>query len=285
MALFPRTKFLIDQERDTRANSFEPKYKKGDKWNSKYPVGKLILVTVPTTSLGQYQYVIITSKGATDPGVQGAALETELDKWIDTGILEPYTKEWKMDVPDSMDGQMGDIYNPDNETEIDKWLASEGQDVPRRERDHTEQLQVLRDKAEALKAVVPWMSNLWLDLDDATLMPWEDREKIKAAINAAKEFRKQEKSWAHWEEDREPVVPDKPLQRKPVEQPAVVHEVVVPDEGQVRVLMESEDVLPDAVPETKEPEAETHSCLLNHRSMIGSTLNPSYIDLSQLHHL
>ena len=43
-------------------------------------------------------------------------------------------------------------------------------------------------------------------------------------------------------------MPDKPLQRKPVEQPAVVHEVVMPDEAPVRVLMESvpiQDDLPD----------------------------------------
>ena len=40
-------------------------------------------------------------------------------------------------------------------------------------------------------------------------------------------------------------MPDKPLQRKPVEQPAVVHEVVVPDEGRQRVLMENDDELRD----------------------------------------
>ena len=40
-------------------------------------------------------------------------------------------------------------------------------------------------------------------------------------------------------------MPDKPLHRKPVEQPAVVHEVVVPDEAPVRVLMESVPIQDD----------------------------------------
>ena len=277
LALFPRTKFLIDQERDARANKFEPKYKEGDKWNSMYPTGKLILVTVPKTKLGEYGYIIITKKGATDPGVQGAAMESELDKWIETGILKPYT-EWTEDKPKQETGGGGGIYNPDNEEEINQWLEAEGlidDSHKDRERDHSEQLQKLHDKAEALKESVPWMSNLWLDLDDATLMQWEDKDSIKAAIDAAKDFIKQQKSWMDWPEeedppkkkppvrkdpepeepedppkkkppsqDPEPEEPEDPPKKKPPvrgkdivpEEPPVVYDVVMP----MRALMETE---------------------------------------------
>ena len=89
--MFPLTKALIKEVKDHRENP--PKYKVGARWNCIYPVGKLVIGDVPKTPDGLYTYFVVTTLGD-DPEIKLTIGESQIDKWIRTGTLLPYTDEF-----------------------------------------------------------------------------------------------------------------------------------------------------------------------------------------------